>query len=91
MEIKQLKAIIEAMLFSTGREISEKEFMKILELNKEQLENIMESLQFDFMSQDRGVEIIKVNDSYQMCTKKEYYDYIYPLFDNKSFLYKSLA
>lgn len=84
MEIKQLKAIIEAMLFSTGREISEKEFMKILELNKEQLENIMESLQFDFMSQDRGVEIIKVNGAYQMCTKKEYYDYIYPLFDNRS-------
>ncbi len=70
MEIKELKAIIEAMLFSTGREVTEKELMGILELNKEQLTNIMESLQFDFISQNRGTEIIKVNDAYQMCTKK---------------------
>ncbi len=84
MEIKEIKAIIEAMLFSTGREVSDRELMGILELNKEQLENIMESLQFDFQSQNRGVEIIKVNNAYQMCTKKEYYEYIYPLFDNRS-------
>lgn len=84
MEIKEIKAIVEAMLFSTGREVTEKEFMAILELNKEQLENIMESLKFDFESQGRGIEIIKVNDAYQMCTKKEYYEYIYPLFDNRS-------
>jgi len=84
MEIKELKAIIEAMLFSTGRQITEKEFMGILELNKEQLENIMESLQYDFKAQGRGVEIIKIEDSYQMCTKKEYYDYIYPLLDNRA-------
>lgn len=84
MEIKEIKAIIEAMLFSTGREVTEKELMAILEINKEQLENIMESLKFDFESQSRGIEIIKVNDAYQMCTKKEYYEYIYPLFDNRS-------
>ena len=84
MEIKELKAIIEAMLFSTGREVTEKELMGILELNKEQLENVMESLQFDFIQQNRGTEIIKVNDAYQMCTRQEYYDYIYPLFDNRA-------
>ena len=43
MDIKELKAIIEAMLFSTGREVTQKELMGILELNKEQLENVMES------------------------------------------------
>ncbi len=84
MEIKEIKAIIEAMLFSTGREVTDRELMGILELNKEQLENIMESLQFDFQSQNRGLEIIKVNNAYQMCTKREYYEYIYPLFDNRS-------
>ena len=42
MDIKELKAIIEAMLFSTGREVTQKELMGILELNKEQLRYIME-------------------------------------------------
>src|SRR5699024_8586299 len=31
-----------------------------------------------------GLEIIKVNDGYQLCTKKEFYEYIYPLFDNRA-------
>jgi segregation and condensation protein B len=31
-----------------------------------------------------GIELIKVEDGYQLCTKKEYYEYIYPLFDNRS-------
>ena len=84
MEIKEIKGIIEAMLFSTGREVQDTEIMGVLELNKEQLENIMESLQSDFVTQNRGVEIIKINNAYQMCTKKEYYEYIYPLFDNRT-------
>ena len=31
-----------------------------------------------------GLEIIKVEDSYQLCAKKEYYEYIYPIFDKRS-------
>lgn len=33
---------------------------------------------------NRGIEIIKVNDGYQMCTKKEYYEYIYPILDKRT-------
>ena len=33
---------------------------------------------------NRGIEIIKLNDSYQMCTKKCLYEYISPIFDKKS-------
>ena len=32
----------------------------------------------------RGIEIIKVNDAIQLTTKKEYYEYIYPIFDKRS-------
>ena len=34
--------------------------------------------------QSRGIEIIKVEDSYQLCTKKELYEYIYPILDKRS-------
>lgn len=83
MDIIQIKAIIEAMLFARGKEVTTKEFMKILELTEQDLEQIVESMRADFEAQNRGIEIIKVNDGYQMCAKKEYNEYIYPLFDNR--------
>ena len=38
----------------------------------------------EFEEQNRGIEIIKVENGYQMTTKTEYYDYIYPIFDNRA-------
>lgn len=84
MEITKTKAIIESMLFASGREIKIEEFMSILELSKEDVEKIIENMQNEYGEDNRGIEIIKVNNGYQLCTKKEYYDYIYPLFDNRN-------
>jgi len=68
MDIKELKAIIEAMLFSTGRELTSKELMGILELNREQLEKIMDSLQEDFNSQKE--EIKKALESHRFIDER---------------------
>jgi len=44
----------------------------------------MQNMKSEFEEQNRGIEIIKVDNGYQMCSKKEYYDYIYPIFDNRA-------
>lgn len=44
----------------------------------------MQNMKNEFEEQNRGIEIIKVNEGYQLCSKKEYYDYIYPVFDNRA-------
>ena len=84
MEIEKMKSIIEAILFAAGRQVNIKELMMALELPKEDLENIIISMQEDYKIQSRGIEIIKVEDSYQLCTKKELYEYIYPILDKRS-------
>lgn len=84
MEIDKLKAIIEAMLFACGRPVEKKEIMANLELSEEDVELILQSMRLDFENQKRGIEIIKLNNAYQLCTKKEYYEYIYPLIDNRA-------
>ena len=55
-----------------------------LEIPKDDLENIIFSMQEDYKIQNRGIEIIKVDDSFQLCTKKELYEYIYPIIDKRS-------
>ena len=84
MEFSKEQAIIEAMLFACGRPVEIKEIMANLELSAEDVELIMQSLKLDFETKNRGIEIIKVDDAYELCTKKEYYEYIYPLLDNRA-------
>lgn len=84
MEIDKIKSIIEAILFAAGRQVTIKELMISLEVPKEDLENIIVSMQEDYREQSRGIEIIKVDDSYQLCTKKELYEFLYPILDKRS-------
>ena len=84
MDIDKIKSIIEAILFAAGRQVTIKELMISLEISKEDLENIIVSMQEDYREQSRGIEIIKVDDSYQLCTKKELYEFLYPILDKRS-------
>ena len=84
MEIDKMKAIIEAILFASGRPVEIKELISALELPEEDIIQIIESMKVDFQEANRGIEIIKVGNGYTLCSKKEYYDYIYPLFDNRA-------
>ncbi len=84
MEQSKIKGIIEAILFAAGREVKINELMSALELSSEEVINNVESLKLDYGKEDRGLSIINLNDSYQLCTKKEYYEYIYPIFDKRS-------
>ena len=84
MEIEKIKSIIEAILFAAGRQVNIKELMISLEMPKDDLENVIVSMQEDYKNQNRGIEIIKVDDAYQLCTKKELYEYIYPILDKRS-------
>jgi len=84
MKLSKEQAIIESMLFAAGREVSVKELMNVLELGAEDIDKIIVNLKSEYDARNSGIEIIKVEDSYQLCTRKEYYEYIYPLFDNRA-------
>ena len=84
MEIEKIKGIIEAILFAAGRVVNINEFVSALEINRDDIIIIIENMRQEFEESNRGIEIIKVNDGYQMCTKKEYYEYIYPIFDKRN-------
>ncbi len=84
MEIEQIKSIIESILFAAGRAIKITEFMSVLELGKGEIMPIMENLINEYKAKERGIEIIKINDGFQMCTKKENYEYLYQIFDKRS-------
>ena len=74
MDIQKIKAIIEAVLFAAGRIVTEEELVLALEIDKKQIAEIIKNMQDEY--KERGIEIIKIDGGYQLCSKKEYYEYI---------------
>ena len=73
MEFSKEESIIEAMLFAAGREVSVKELTNVLELGAEDIDKIILKMKSEYVARNSGIEIIKVDNNYQLCTKKEYY------------------
>ena len=84
MEIEKIKQIIESIMFAVGRDISVNELASVLELAPENIEEIIESMRVEFDEAGRGIQIIKVNNGYQLCSRKENYEYIYQIIDKRN-------
>lgn len=81
--MEKTEAIIEAILFAAGRPVERKELVTALELSEDEIELKIQNMQERYNKEERGIEIIKIEKSYQLCTRKEYYEYIYPILDNR--------
>ena len=84
MDIEKTKSIIEAILFAAGRVVKMNEFILVLEKNEEEIHIILKKMQEEYKASNRGIEIIQVEDGYQLATKKELYEYIYPILDKRT-------
>ena len=84
MEIEEKKAIIEAILFAAGGMVKQKELVLALEMSIQDIDTLIENMQEEYKNKNRGIELIKVDDSYQLCTKKELYEYVYPVLDKRT-------
>lgn len=84
MELEKIKSILEAILFVAGRPVSKKEMMLSTEKSEEDIEQIISEMQEEYKKEDRGIELIRLEDSYQLCTKKELHEHIYSILDKRN-------
>ncbi len=84
MDYRKQQGIIESILFAAGRQVEVRELMSATELGQDEINSIMEIMKNEYSNENRGIDIIKVNDAYQLCAKKENYEYIYPIFDKRN-------
>ena len=84
MEQENIKGIIEAILFAAGKEVSSKELSLALEKSKDEIEENIYQMNLEYNDNDRGIEIIKTGDNYQLATRKEYYEYVYKIIDKRN-------
>ena len=83
MERDELVQAVEAMIFASGRPVSAKAISEILEIETKEIEEAINVLKEKLIERNSGVQIIKVNDTYQFATLEKFYAYICKLLDNR--------
>ena len=68
------EAAIEAILFTMGESVEIDKIAVALDLKKKDVVNIVNQMKEKLESEDRGIRIIELENSYQFCTKPEMYD-----------------
>ena len=76
MEIKKIESIIEAILFTMGDSVEASRIAKVIEQDTATTKKIIRNMMMRYEEEDRGIRILELEDSYQMCTKKEMYEYL---------------
>lgn len=76
MEIKKLQGAIEAILFTMGNSVDLGRIAAAIEHDEETTRKIIHNMMDSYDAEDRGIRILELEDSFQMCTKKEMYEYL---------------
>lgn len=83
MQKEKIEGIIEAILFASGRTVTLKELELSLEIEQKEIIEAISKIQEKQKSQNRGIEILKINNGYTLASKKEYHEYIYGVIDKR--------
>ncbi|PWJ52258.1 SMC-Scp complex subunit ScpB [Faecalicatena contorta] len=76
MEIEKLQGIIEAILFTMGESVELSKIAAVIGHDDNTARKIIYNMMDKYEREDRGVRIIELDNSFQMCTKREMYEYL---------------
>ena len=76
MKIKELQAAMEAILFASGEPIPAERIAEAIGIDTAAARQLLDDLAVKMKDESRGVELIALNDSYQLCTKAQFADQI---------------
>ena len=76
MEISRLEGIIEAILFTMGNSVELSKIAAAIGHDEETTRKVIHNMMDKYETDDRGIHIIELEDSFQMCTKPQMYEYL---------------
>ncbi len=69
-----LRNIAEAVLFTMGKSVDLSQLSAAMGVSKDTAEKTVLALQKEYDEEMRGIQIIRLNDRFQMCTRETYYE-----------------
>lgn len=68
------EAAVEAVLFTMGRPVELRQLAAAIDQDTETAKSVVENLARRYESENRGMEVIRLEDSYQLCTRGRFYE-----------------
>ena len=76
MEEQKYKMAIESILFTMGNSVELEKIAAALELETDKTKRLIEELAAEYEQAGRGMRILELGQSYQMCTARDTYEYL---------------
>lgn len=83
MNNKQILSALEAVLFASGDPVSAERLSQAFDIPTEAIEQHIAALQKKLEENESGFQVIRLENTYQLATRKEYAEYIKRIFDIK--------
>lgn len=76
MDEREQMAIVESILFVSGDPVDAKDISQLLEIDCRSVRKLMKKLIDCYNFERRGLQVVKINDTYQLATRPEHSSYI---------------
>lgn len=76
MTVKEMVCAFEAILFASGEPVETDRFCQIFEVDAETVGQIMDLLADRLSESGSAIKLVRLEDQYQLCSKKEYAEHI---------------
>ena len=80
-EMKEIEAAVEGILFASGEPVAVDSICVALDMDRPTVELVLQRLQDYYSYERRGIRLLKMEDSYQLCSAPEYGDQIRKAFE----------
>lgn len=76
MEKQKAEAVIEAILFTMGDSVEIEKLAAVIEENVRTTKKILAKMKEQYEQENRGISLIELDGSVQLCTKNDLYEYL---------------
>ena len=76
LEMKDIEAAVEGILFASGEPVAVDRICVALNMDRPTVELVLQHLQDYYSYERRGVRLLRMEDSWQLCSAPEYAEYI---------------
>lgn len=76
MNLSKTEAAIEAILFSMGEAVPVKRLAEAMAMDEDDCYMILKNMKDKYDEQERGVMLVEIDESFQMATKREFYEQV---------------
>lgn len=80
-DTNKIPAAIEAILFASGEPVDFQKLTDALGINEDELQTAADALEKRLKETESGLRLLRLDESYQLCTRAEYADYIRKVLD----------